>query len=386
MVELGRLDQVDTLFTDLPPPEPFRPACWRRRALALVTCSAKVGGVRVQAAFRTAGSDAADSSCACRARAPESGDRAPLMSPGLGHRWRFGITARSGPPPYTSLHTVTHHPRRSGRSGGRAVDRARHRGCPSGRWWGDRVERSKGGGRSASAPEANETVRPGGHERNRHPPASARAPHCLPRRISNGPKIGPRSPSHEEPTCSPSTRAPPARAASCSTCRAASSRWRSASSDRCTRSRAGSSTNPNELWTTQLATAQEAMAKAGLTARATWPPSASPTSARPRWCGTAPPGRPSTTPSSGRDRPRRTDLCRAARGRARSHLPRQDRAGGRCLLFGHQAEVDSRHRARRTSRRGAWRTGLRHGGQLADVEAQRWRHPRHRRGAMPRAR
>ncbi len=39
MVELGRLDQIDTLFTDLPPPDPF-PALLVEAGVALVTCSA----------------------------------------------------------------------------------------------------------------------------------------------------------------------------------------------------------------------------------------------------------------------------------------------------------------------------------------------------------
>ena len=38
MVELGRLDQVDTLFTDRPPPAPF-PALLAEAGVNLVTCS-----------------------------------------------------------------------------------------------------------------------------------------------------------------------------------------------------------------------------------------------------------------------------------------------------------------------------------------------------------
>jgi glycerol kinase len=56
--------------------------------------------------------------------------------------------------------------------------------------------------------------------------------------------------------------------------------------------------DPEEIWQTQLATAREALARAGITAARR--PSASPTSARPRWCGTAAPASPCTTPSSGR--------------------------------------------------------------------------------------
>ena len=57
--------------------------------------------------------------------------------------------------------------------------------------------------------------------------------------------------------------------------------------------------DPEEIWSSQLATAQEALAKAGLTG-ADSPPSASPTSAKPPWCGTGARASPCTTPSSGK--------------------------------------------------------------------------------------
>ena len=57
--------------------------------------------------------------------------------------------------------------------------------------------------------------------------------------------------------------------------------------------------DPLEIWRTQLATARDALAKAGIAANACgrW---ASPTSAKPRCCGTARPASPCTTPSCGK--------------------------------------------------------------------------------------
>ena len=56
---------------------------------------------------------------------------------------------------------------------------------------------------------------------------------------------------------------------------------------------------PEDIWTSTVATCREALKKAGSPQR-TSPRSASPTSARPRWCGIAPPARRCTAPSSGR--------------------------------------------------------------------------------------
>ena len=50
--------------------------------------------------------------------------------------------------------------------------------------------------------------------------------------------------------------------------------------------------DPEAIWSTQLAVAREALARAGMSAARRWPPSASPTSARPPSSGTAHTGRP----------------------------------------------------------------------------------------------
>ena len=55
-----------------------------------------------------------------------------------------------------------------------------------------------------------------------------------------------------------------------------------------------------EIWESQRATIAEALRAAHATRRATSPRSASPTSARPRSCGIAPPANPWRPPSSGR--------------------------------------------------------------------------------------
>ena len=137
--------------------------------------------------------------------------------------------------------------------------------------------------------------------------------------------------------------------------------------------------DPMEIWTSQLATAREVLAKAKLDSRATSPPSASPTSARPPCCGTARPASRCTTPSSGRTgAPSRCAPGCASDGMSRHH-PRQDRPGDRRLLLRHQAALAARQRARRARRGRARRAGLRHRRQLADLAADRRQGARHRR-------
>ncbi len=104
---------------------------------------------------------------------------------------------------------------------------------------------------------------------------------------------------------------------------------------------------------------------------ARWRPSASPTSARPPCCGTARPARRSTTPSSGRTGapPPTAASWRREGGRAGA----QARSG--LLLDPYfsatKARLDPGPRGRRP-RRGAGRAaGLRHGGQLPAVAADR---------------
>ena len=58
--------------------------------------------------------------------------------------------------------------------------------------------------------------------------------------------------------------------------------------------------NPVEIWERTRAVIQTALQQGQPAAPPTWPRSASPTSARPRWCGTATPAGPTTTRSSGR--------------------------------------------------------------------------------------
>ena len=83
-----------------------------------------------------------------------------------------------------------------------------------------------------------------------------------------------------------STRAPPARARSCSMHKARSARWRSRSSDRSFRSRDGSSTIRPRSGRRSRASCTKRSPRRSCR-RATSRPSASPTSARRRSCGSA---------------------------------------------------------------------------------------------------
>ncbi len=93
--------------------------------------------------------------------------------------------------------------------------------------------------------------------------------------------------------------------------------------------------NATEIWNNTREVIAGALAKADLNADATSPPSASPTSARPRWCGTAPPASRSTTPSSGRTPAPTPSVERARRpGRRRRAVQGQGRAAAGHLLLG----------------------------------------------------
>ena len=155
--------------------------------------------------------------------------------------------------------------------------------------------------------------------------------------------------------------------------RAASSRWRSASSARSIRSPAGSSTTRWRSGPAQLATAREALAKAGLTARRHRARSASPTSARPRWCGTASTGEPIAQRHRLAGPARRAAVRRSCAQRGLEPTdPREDRAGHRRLLLRHQARAGcSTTCAGARAAAAARRAGLRHRRQLADVAADR---------------
>ena len=101
-----------------------------------------------------------------------------------------------------------------------------------------------------------------------------------------------------------------------------------------------------EIWATQLAVARQALDRAGAAGRATSPPSASPTSARRPWSGTAPPARPIHNAIVWQDR-RTAGFCDALKAqRARPGHPAEDRPGDRRLLLRQQAALDPRQRAR----------------------------------------
>ena len=114
--------------------------------------------------------------------------------------------------------------------------------------------------------------------------------------------------------------------------------------------------------------------------RATSPRSASPTSARPRCCGIAPPAHPWRPPSSGRTgappqpaKPLRAagleaEIASAHRPAARSVFLRQPNSPG-CSIMCQGARAT----------RGARRAGVRHHRQLAAVQTHRAPAPRHRR-------
>ena len=111
--------------------------------------------------------------------------------------------------------------------------------------------------------------------------------------------------------------------------------------------------------------------------RRTLPPSASPTSGRPPSSGTGP-------PRAGIQRhrlavPPHQPLLRRAQGAGpHGFPPAADGPGHRRLLLRHQAQVDFGQRARSPKAGGAGGAALRHGGNLAHLEALRRAHPRHR--------
>ena len=110
--------------------------------------------------------------------------------------------------------------------------------------------------------------------------------------------------------------------------------------------------DPKEIWGHAARHRAEALAKAGLGRRATSPPSASPTSARPRWSGTAAPASPSTTPSSGRTgAPSHLRALRARRARTPSVRQRTGLIVD--AYFSAPRSLDARPRARRAAGRQA---------------------------------
>ena len=163
-------------------------------------------------------------------------------------------------------------------------------------------------------------------------------------------------------------------------------RWRSASSARSFRSPAGSSTTRARSGATQLATAREALAKAGLGAADI--AAIGITNQRETtivWNRAT--GEPIGNAIVWQDR-RTAPACAALQERGpRAAVSRAHRPRPRRLFLGHQAGVAARPRRRRARRGRARRARLRHGRHLADVAAHRrrgggdalGRGPRHRR-------
>ena len=91
--------------------------------------------------------------------------------------------------------------------------------------------------------------------------------------------------------------------------------------------------DPMEIWRTQLATAREALAKAGIAPTPVRAVGITNQRETTTCCGTARPGSPCTTPSWARPA-RRTCLRPTARTGPRRHHPGQNRPAGRRLLSG----------------------------------------------------
>ncbi len=135
--------------------------------------------------------------------------------------------------------------------------------------------------------------------------------------------------------------------------------------------------DPLEIWRTQLATAREALAQAGIGASAC-APWASPTSAKPPCCGTARPA--ARAPRHRLAGPARRARLRAIARAGPCRQPSRPRPGcwstptspaPSCSGCSTTCLVRASSRARRA--------GLRHGGQLAHLAADRRAPPRHRR-------
>ena len=148
--------------------------------------------------------------------------------------------------------------------------------------------------------------------------------------------------------------------------------WRSASSGRSIRSPAGSSTTRRRSGAAQLATAREALAKAGARRPATSPRSASPTSARRRWSGTARPASRSHNAIVWQDRRTEPTVRRSCASEGLEPTdPRADRAGRSTPTSPAPSSrwlLDNVPGARAAAR--ARRARLRHRRQLADLAAR----------------
>ena len=136
---------------------------------------------------------------------------------------------------------------------------------------------------------------------------------------------------------------------------------------------------PEDLWTTTVEMLPRRHAKGRRHARATSSPSASPISARPRCCGTAPPGAPCIAPSSGRTGARRI-FARGSRppamkpsSRAKTGLLLDPYFSGTKLAWLLDCAPDVRGPG------GARRARLRHRRHVSAVAAHRRQSARHRR-------
>ena len=144
--------------------------------------------------------------------------------------------------------------------------------------------------------------------------------------------------------------------------------------------------DPDDIWSTIAADLPRRDRAGRARRRPTSPPSASPTSARRRWSGSARPASRSAAPSSGRTAAPRRSAPSCARPGHEAMVTEQHRAAARPLLLRHQAQVAAR-RARGRARAGAARRApVRHRRQLADLEADRRPGARRPTPPTPRAR
>ena len=159
---------------------------------------------------------------------------------------------------------------------------------------------------------------------------------------------------------SPSTRAPPRRAPSCSTPSSRRSRPRSRNSGRSIRRPGRVEHDPEEIWSSVVATVREAMAKAGHASDIAAIGITNQRETTIVWDRAT--GKPIHNAIVWQDR--RTGRCLrgAARGRATSRRSRQDRPAARSVFLRHQDRLAARP-CRRSARGGrAGQARLRHGG------------------------
>ena len=129
--------------------------------------------------------------------------------------------------------------------------------------------------------------------------------------------------------------------------------------------------DPKEIWATQLATAQEALAKAGIERARHRLASASPTSARPPWCGTAAPASRSPTRSSGRTGAPRRSAPRCARAGSKRRFRAKTGLIIDPYFSGTKLKWMLDNVPRRARRGEARRARVRHRRRVADVAADR---------------